>query len=226
MTSSKPTYILLLGPPGSGKGTQAKRVRDPFHLVHVASGDLFRENIKNETEMGLEAKEYMDRGELVPDDVTIAMVLERLARTDASSGALLDGFPRTVPQAESLERALESAGNRLNLVILIEVSDDRIVKRLSGRLICRTCGEPYHIKHKPPLKPGICDTDQGELYRRPDDNPETVRNRLKVYWEQTTPLIEYYRAKGILEEVNGDQTIDKVGEDVLKVVSAYISPEG
>jgi adenylate kinase len=220
MTPINPTYILLLGPPGSGKGTQAKLIQRAEHILHVASGDLFRENIKNQTRLGLEAKSYMDRGELVPDDVTTAMVLERLARPDGQSGALLDGFPRTVPQAESLDRALEGRAEKLDLVISIEVPDERIVERLSGRLICRLCGETYHVEHNPPLKPGVCDTDGGELYRREDDNPSTVRNRIQVYWTQTTPLIEYYESKGILDSVNGNQPIAKVGEEILGVLRA------
>ncbi len=211
-------YIILLGPPASGKGTQAAQLREFLHLPHVASGDLFRENLKNETDLGKQAKSYMDRGALVPDDVTIGMVLERLSRPDTAAGALLDGFPRTIAQAEALDKALQAKGQKISLVPSIEVPDDVLIERVSGRRLCPTCGESYHIKFNPPKNPGVCDNDGGKLYQRDDDNSETVRNRLKVYWEQTNPLINYYRNQGILVEINGDQPIAAVQEDLRKTM--------
>jgi adenylate kinase len=205
-----PKYIVLLGPPASGKGTQAAQLCEALKLPHVSSGDLFRENIKNKTELGLKAKTYMDRGDLVPDDITIAMVMERLSRPDCVPGAILDGFPRTLAQAEALDRALAARGDRISVVPNITVPDEVLVERVSGRRLCRVCGESYHIRFKPPRQPGMCDKDGGELYQRDDDKPETVRKRLQVYWEQTSPLIEYYRRKGVLVEINGDQAIDSV----------------
>jgi len=184
----------------------------------VASGDLFRENLKNKTELGLKAKVYMDRGDLVPDDVTIAMVMERLSRPDCSGGALLDGFPRTIAQAEALDQALAERGHRINVVPYIAVPDEVLVERVSGRRLCRVCGEAYHVRFNPPRQPGVCDNDGGELYQRDDDKPETVRQRLKVYWEQTSPLIDYYRSQGVLVEINGDQPIDAVTADLYAAV--------
>jgi adenylate kinase len=214
MMPEEPRYIVLLGPPASGKGTQAARLREELGLTHVASGDLFRENLKNETALGLKAKAYMDRGELVPDDVTIAMVMDRLSRLDCASGALLDGFPRTIAQAKALDKALAEQGSRVSSVPYVAVPDEVLVDRVSGRRLCRTCGESYHVKFNPPQQPGVCDKDGGELYQRDDDKPETVRKRLKVYWEQTSPLIDHYRDLGVLVEVDGDQSIDAVTEDL------------
>jgi adenylate kinase len=215
----EPRFIVLLGPPASGKGTQAARLREALGLPHVASGDLFRENLKNETELGLKAKVYMDRGELVPDDVTIAMVMERLNRPDCAGGALFDGFPRTIAQAEALDQALAERGHRISVVPYIAVPDEVLVERVSGRRLCRVCGEAYHVKFNPPKRPGVCDNDGGELYQRGDDKPETVRKRLQVYWEQTSPLIEYYRDRGMLVEVDGDQPIDAVAADLRAAVA-------
>jgi adenylate kinase len=215
----EPRFIVLLGPPASGKGTQAARLREALGLPHVASGDLFRENLKNETELGLKAKVYMDRGELVPDDVTIAMVMERLNRPDCAGGALFDGFPRTIAQAEALDQALAERGHRISVVPYIAVPDEVLVERMSGRRLCRVCGEAYHVKFNPPKRPGVCDNDGGELYQRGDDKPETVRKRLQVYWEQTSPLIEYYRDRGMLVEVDGDQPIDAVAADLRAAVA-------
>jgi adenylate kinase len=206
----EPRYIVLLGPPASGKGTQAAKLREALNLPHVASGDLFRENLKNETELGRKAKVYMDRGDLVPDDITIAMVMERLSRPDCASGALLDGFPRTMAQAKALDQALAAQGRGISIVPNIVVPDDVLVERVSGRRLCRVCGEAYHVQFNPPKQPGVCDNDGGELYQRDDDKPGTVRQRLKVYWDQTSPLIGYYRQQGVLVEVNGDQPIDAV----------------
>ena len=208
--TSEPKYIILLGPPASGKGTQATRLRDIVNLPHVASGDLFRYNLKNETELGLKAKTYMDQGALVPDDITIAMVLDRLSRDDCKLGALLDGFPRTIAQAEALDAALAESNHKINLVLNISVPDEVLIKRVTGRRLCRTCGEPYHILFKQPKKEGICDLDGGELYQRDDDSEETARTRLSVYWKQTSPLIDYYRGHGVLRDIDGDQSIDNV----------------
>ena len=215
----EPRFIVLLGPPASGKGTQAARLREALGLPHVASGDLFRENLKNETELGLKAKVYMDRGELVPDDVTIGMVMERLNRPDCAGGALFDGFPRTIAQAEALDQALAERGHRISVVPYIAVPDEVLVERVSGRRLCRVCGEAYHVKFNLPKRPGVCDDDGGELYQRDDDKPETVRKRLQVYWEQTSPLIGYYRDRGILVEVDGDQAIDAVAADLRAAVA-------
>ncbi|GAB4540954.1 MAG: hypothetical protein Kow0063_31330 [Anaerolineae bacterium] len=223
--TKEPGYIVLLGPPASGKGTQAAQLREMLDLPHVASGDLFRENLKNETELGMKAKAYIDRGELVPDDVTIAMVMDRLRQPDCAQGALLDGFPRTMAQAEALDQALAARGHKISVVTYIAVPDEILVERVSGRRICRVCGESYHIQFNPPQKPGICDRDGGELYQRDDDKPETVRQRLKVYWEQTSPLIDYYRQQGVLVEINGDQPIEAVQADLRAAVSKALSAE-
>ena len=218
--TEKPKYIVLIGPPASGKGTQAVMLRELLDLPHVASGDLFRENLKNETELGRQAKVYMDRGELVPDDVTIAMVMERLSRPDCAGGAILDGFPRTMAQAEALDHAVAELGHEISVVPYFAVPEEELVERVSGRRLCRVCGESYHVRFNPPQQPGVCDNDGGELYQRDDDKPETVRKRLEVYWEQTSPLIDYYRAKGILAEINGDQPIDAVAAELRTVVAA------
>jgi adenylate kinase len=213
-----PRYIILLGPPGSGKGTQAARVSESLNLPHVASGDLFRYNLKNETELGLKAKAYMDRGDLVPDDITIAMVMERLSQPDCANGVLLDGFPRTVTQAEALDQALAAQGHRVSKVPLIAVPDEVVVERLSGRLICRECQAPFHTIYNP-FQTCPYDKCQGEyLYQRDDDKPETVRSRLQVYWKQTSPLIEYYRDHGVLVEIYGDQPMEAVEADLRAAI--------
>ena len=218
--TEKPKYIVLIGPPASGKGTQAVMLRELLDLPHVASGDLFRENLKNETELGRQAKVYMDRGELVPDDVTIAMVMERLSRPDCAGGAILDGFPRTMAQAEALDHAVAELGHEISVVPYFAVPEEELVERVSGRRLCRVCGGSYHVRFNPPQQPGVCNNDGGELYQRDDDKPETVRKRLEVYWEQTSPLIDYYRAKGILAEINGDQPIDAVAAELRAAVAA------
>ena len=212
-------FLILLGPPMSGKGTQAARLTQLLGIPKVSSGDLFRDNIKNQTNLGLEAKKYIDRGDLVPDEVTIGMVKERLHREDCLGGALLDGFPRTTPQAEALDEILAGFGASLAVVISVAVPEEVLVERASGRRICRTCGQSYHLMFDPPKEPGICDEDRGELYQREDDKSETVRQRLAVYQAQTSPLVEFYRARGILQEVNGDQLIDDVADDILQVVN-------
>jgi adenylate kinase len=202
--------LVLLGGPGSGKGTQAEQLSKQLKLPHIATGDLFRENLKEQTDLGQLAKAYMDRGELVPDDVTEAMVCERLSRPDARPGFILDGFPRTLPQAEALMDMLTTQQRRLAGVVYIHVSDQEIVNRLSGRWICRNCQTPYHLKFKPPAKPGTCDSCGGQLYQRDDDNPTTVRARLKTFHGQTEPLIEYYRQAGLLSEIDGEGAVAEV----------------
>jgi len=213
-------YLILLGPPGAGKGTQAERLERELHLPHIASGDLFRENLKNETELGLLAKKYMDKGDLVPDDVTIAMVQERLQRPDCDQGVILDGFPRTQAQAQSLNELLADMGRGLDGVLYIAVPDEELVSRLSGRWICRQCQTPYHTIFSPPATEGMCDACGGELYQRDDDKPQTVRARLKVYHRQTSPLIDYYRQAGLLVEIDGAGDIDAVSAALLEAARA------
>ncbi len=216
--TQKPKFVILLGPPAAGKGTQATRLSEHLNLPHVASGDLFRYNLKNETELGLQAKAYMDRGALVPDDLTIAMVLDRLSRPDCAAGALLDGFPRTLAQAAALDKALAEKGVAINGVLNIIVPNEALIERVTGRRLCRSCGEPYHIKFNPPQTEGVCDKDGGELYQRDDDNETTVQNRLKVYWDQTSPLIGYYKNTGVLVDIDGNQDIDAVTEALKAAV--------
>jgi adenylate kinase len=211
-------YIVLLGPPGAGKGTQAQIVAEKQGLVHVSSGDLFRENLKHETDLGKLAQTYMKRGELVPDDVTIAMVRDRLSRPDCRNGALLDGFPRTPAQAEALSRMLQELDGSVNLVPYIFVLEEILVEGLGGRWICRANGHVFHEKFNPPAVAGLCDEDGSELYQRDDDKPETVKNRIKVYQDQTAPLISYYQEKGLLVEIDGTKPIDTVTTDLLQAI--------
>lgn len=213
-----PVFMVMLGAPGAGKGTQAKQLSEKLGLTHVSSGDLFRENIKNETELGKLASSYMEKGELVPDDVTISMVKDRLSRPDCAKGAILDGFPRTVAQAKALDAMLAELGYQIGLVPYIQVPEAVLMERLTGRWTCRENGHIFHTLFNPPKQPGICDLDGSELYQRPDDKPETVQNRIRVYFNQTAPLIEYYRETGVLKEINGDQEIEKVNQDLLAVV--------
>jgi len=212
------TYIVLLGPPGAGKGTQAEIISKEFGLVHISSGDLFRENLKNETELGKLAKGYMDSGALVPDDVTIAMVKDRISRPDCEKGVLLDGFPRTAAQAEALDKMLATLNSKVNCVPYISVPAEVLIERLGGRWTCPTCGKVYHQKFNPPVQSGKCDTDGAALYQRADDQVATVENRIKVYGNQTAPLIAYYQGKGLLAEVDGTQSIDVVGAHILKAI--------
>jgi adenylate kinase len=210
-----PVYIVLLGPPGAGKGTQAEIISEELGLAHISSGDLFREHIKNQTELGLLAKGYMDKGNLVPDDVTIAMIRERLGRPDCEKGALLDGFPRTPAQAEALEAMLVGFGGQVDGVPYIQVEEGVLVERLSGRWTCRAEGHIFHELFNPPNQPGVCDHDGSELYQREDDRRDTVERRIHVYMEQTAPLIEHYRAQGKLLPINGDQSIEAVTAELL-----------
>jgi adenylate kinase len=216
--ADRPRFFVLLGPPMSGKGTQAARLSASLNIPQISSGDLFRYNIKNQTDLGREAKSFMDRGDLVPDQVTIGMVAERLKREDCRRGALLDGFPRTIPQAEALDGILKELGASLTGVLSINVPENVLVERASGRRICRSCGQSYHLAFHPPAAEGICDLDGGELYQREDDLPDTVRQRLEVYQAQTSPLVEFYRSRGLLREIDGDQSIDEVGEAITAVV--------
>jgi adenylate kinase len=209
------TFIVMLGPPGVGKGTQAKILSKKTGLAHISSGDLFRENLKNQTELGKLAQTYMSKGELVPDDVTVAMVKDRLTRPDCESGAILDGFPRTPAQAEALEAMLGEFEGHVDCVPFIRASDDILVDRLTGRWTCRAEGHVFNAKTNPPKNPGKCDFDGSELYQRDDDKEETVTNRIQVYLNQTAPLISYYRERGKLVEINGAQAIDRVTEDLL-----------
>lgn len=217
-----PNYVVLLGPPGAGKGTQAKTLSEVLGLAHVSSGDLFRENLKNQSELGKLAQQYMSRGELVPDDVTIAMVRDRLNRSDAAQGAVLDGFPRTPPQAEALSSMLAEWNSRVDIVPYISVPAEVLIERLSGRWTCQAAGHVYHEKFNPPETPGVCDIDQSKLYQREDDKPETVRNRIRVYMDQTAPLIEYYQEKGLLLEIDGTQPIAQVSEQLVSAVERVI----
>jgi adenylate kinase len=213
-------YIVLLGPPGAGKGTQAQIIAKEFGLVHVSSGDLFRENLKNQTELGNLAKGFMDRGELVPDDVTIAMVKDRISRPDCEKGVLLDGFPRTPAQAAALDAMLATIGGRVNCVPFIAVPADVLITRLSGRWTCPSCGKVYHEKFNPPAQAGVCDADGAALIQRDDDKPATVERRIKVYVEQTAPLIAYYQNQSLLAEVDGTMSIEAVSEKMLAAIRA------
>ncbi|MGZ9222454.1 MAG: adenylate kinase [Anaerolineales bacterium] len=209
------TFIVMLGPPGVGKGTQAKILSEKTGLAHISSGDLFRENLKNQTELGKLAQTYMTKGELVPDDVTVAMIKDRLTRPDCQAGAILDGFPRTPAQAEALEMMLRAFHGQVDVVPFVTAGQDVLIERLTGRWTCRAEGHVFNEKTNPPKTPGKCDFDGSELYQRDDDKPETVKNRIKVYFEQTAPLISYYRDHGKLVEIDGTQSIDQVTEDLL-----------
>jgi len=206
--------LVLMGLPGAGKGTQAERIVEKYGIPHISTGDMFRAAIKEGTELGLKAKSYMDQGALVPDEVTIGIVRERLSKEDCRNGFLLDGFPRTVPQAEALEEILAGLNKKIDYVININVDPDVLVERLTGRRICKTCGSTYHLVFNPPAKEGICDKCGGELYQRSDDREDTVKNRLRVNLEQTKPLLDFYEAKGYLRTINGQQDIDKVFADI------------
>ena len=212
--------IIMLGAPGAGKGTQAKQIADKYGIPHISTGDIFRANIKNGTELGKKAKTYMDQGLLVPDELTCDLVVDRIQQDDAKNGFVLDGFPRTIPQAEALTEALKKLGTSMDFAINIEVKDENIVRRMSGRRACVNCGATYHIVHIPPKKEGICDRCGSELILRDDDKPETVQNRLKVYHEQTQPLIDYYTEQGILKSVDGMLPMDEVFDAIVAVLGA------
>lgn len=216
------TYIVLLGPPGVGKGTQAKILAEKTGLAHISSGDLFRENIKSQTELGQLAQTYMNKGELVPDDVTIAMIRERLSLPDCQKGAILDGFPRTPAQADALKQMLAGFGGDVDVVPYITAEAEVLIARLSGRWTCRANGHVFHATFNPPRKAGVCDLDGSELYQRDDDKIETVTRRIQVYMEQTAPLIAYYRRAGKLIEINGDQPIEQVTASLLKALEKQI----
>jgi adenylate kinase len=211
-------FYVLLGPPGAGKGTQAQIICAHCGIPHISSGNIFRENLQNETELGRKAKLFMDKGELVPDDITIRMVEDRLAQEDCASGALLDGFPRTPTQAEALDLFLDTMGSRIEKVPFIHVDEKELVERLSNRWTCRAEGHVFHTEYKPPKEAGVCDHDGSELYQREDDKRETVEQRISVYFNQTAPLINYYREKGILVEIDGSQSIEDVSKELLDVV--------
>ena len=210
--------IIMLGAPGAGKGTQAKMIAEKYSIPHVSTGDIFRANIKNGTELGKEAKKYMDQGLLVPDELTVKILLDRVAQPDCENGYVLDGFPRTIPQAQVLDEALTKLGEKIDYAINVDVPDENIVKRMSGRRACLKCGATYHIEHIPPKKEGLCDTCGSELVLRDDDKPETVLNRLKVYHEQTQPLIDFYTAKGVLKTVDGTVDMQDVFASIIAIL--------
>ena len=206
--------IVLMGLPGAGKGTQADKIVEKYGIPHISTGDMFRAAIKDGTELGVKAKSFMDQGALVPDEVTIGIVRERLSKPDCDEGFLLDGFPRTVPQAEALDALLKDLGKSIEYVLDIEVDTDELVARLSGRRICKVCGTSYHLIFNPPKVEDVCDKDGGELYQRADDNPDTVMNRLEVNMNQTAPLLDFYGEKGVLTKINGQQDINLVFKDL------------
>lgn len=210
--------IIMLGAPGAGKGTQAKKIADKYGIPHISTGDIFRANIKNNTELGKKAKTYMDQGLLVPDELVVDLVVDRVAQDDCSKGYVLDGFPRTIPQAEALDKALQAVGTKMDYAINVEVPDENIIRRMSGRRACVGCGATYHMVYAPTKVEGICDVCGKELILRDDDKPETVKKRLTVYHEQTQPLIEYYTKAGILVEVDGTIDIDDVFGAIVKVL--------
>lgn len=213
--------LLIMGAPGAGKGSQAELIKKHYRLPHISTGDMFREAIASQKPVGLLAKSYMEKGELVPDEVTIELVRGRLQEADARNGFLLDGFPRTKAQAEMLEEILQELGVKIDVVINLLVRDDLLVKRISGRRICRNCGRTYHVETKRPQVDGVCDDCGGELFQRADDNEETVRNRLAVYYRQTEPLLEYYKAKGLLKNINGEGSIDAIFEEVKAFLEEF-----
>lgn len=207
--------IIMLGAPGAGKGTQAKKIAERFQIPHISTGDIFRANIKAGTELGIKAKEYMDQGQLVPDELTVGLLMDRVAQPDCANGYVLDGFPRTIPQAECLDKAL---GMPVDYAVNVEVPDEAIVQRMSGRRACLACGATYHIEHIPPKTPGVCDVCGAQLVLRDDDKPETVQKRLGVYHQQTQPLIDYYTNQGVLRQVDGTQPMEQVFADILRVL--------
>ncbi len=213
--------IVLFGPPGAGKGTQAKELTKRYGIPHISTGDILRANVRDGTELGMKAKEYMDRGELVPDTVLIGLIRNRLNEPDCKEGYLLDGYPRTIPQADALDIILREIGKPLDVVINIDVSDDSLVERLSGRRTCPTCGESYHVVFNPPEQQGVCDACGSQLYQRDDDREEVIRQRLAVYNQKTKPLIDYYAKAGILVNIDGSRSVDEVFRAVSGVMDKY-----
>lgn len=210
--------IIMLGAPGAGKGTQAKMIADKYKIPHISTGDIFRLNIKNGTELGMEAKKYMDQGLLVPDELTVRILLDRVAKEDCKDGYVLDGFPRTIPQAEVLEDALNKLGDKIDYAVNVEVPDENIIRRMGGRRACLSCGATYHIEHVPPKKEGVCDQCGQPLVLRDDDKPETVKNRLRVYQEQTQPLIDFYTERKVLRTVDGTQDMQDVFHAIVEIL--------
>ena len=218
MKKGKIMKIVMLGAPGAGKGTQANMIAEKYNIPHISTGDIFRANIKNGTELGKEAKGYMDKGQLVPDELTVKLLLDRVAQADCKNGYVLDGFPRTIPQAEVLDGELTKNGEKLDYAIDVDVPDENIIHRMGGRRACLKCGATYHVEYVPPKKEGICDVCGSELVLRDDDKPETVKNRLKVYHDQTQPLIEYYTKQNVLHSVDGTQDVNKVFSDITEML--------
>lgn len=212
--------LIMLGAPGAGKGTQAKQIAKAYSIPHISTGDIFRANIKNNTELGQKAKTYMDAGQLVPDELTCDLVMDRIHQDDCANGFVLDGFPRTIPQAEALTKALEADGQKMDYAIDVDVPDENIVNRMGGRRVCLNCGATYHVVSIPPKKEGICDACGSELVLREDDKPETVQERLRVYHEQTQPLIAYYKEQGILRSVDGTVPMEEVFASIQKILEA------
>ena len=212
--------LVLLGPPGAGKGTQSAVLSKKYNVPHISTGDILRESIKQGLPLGLKAKSYMDKGELVPDEIVTGIVVERIKKPDAKEGFLLDGFPRTLKQAEDLDKALTASSSKIDMVLYFATSPEVAIERLSGRRVCKSCGFNYHVKNIPPKKEGVCDKCGGELFQRPDDKEATVRNRLKVYEAQTKPLIDYYNKKSILKEVSGDMGVDELFKVLSKIFAA------
>ena len=210
--------IVMLGAPGAGKGTQANMIAEKYNIPHISTGDIFRANIKNGTELGKEAKGYMDKGLLVPDELTVKLLLDRVAQDDCKNGYVLDGFPRTIPQAEVLDSELTKNGEKIDFAVNVDVPDENIIHRMGGRRACLKCGATYHVEYVPPKKEGICDVCGSELVLRDDDKPETVKNRLKIYHDQTQPLIEYYSKKKVLHSVDGTQDMKKVFADITAIL--------
>ena len=212
--------IIMLGAPGAGKGTQAKKIAEKYHIPHISTGDIFRANIKNGTELGKKAKTYMNQGLLVPDELTVDLVIDRVGQDDCKDGYILDGFPRTIPQAECLDAALEKRGEKVDFAINVEVPDENIVNRMSGRRACVGCGATYHIKYNPTKVDGVCDACGEKLVLRDDDKPETVQKRLGVYHDQTQPLIDYYTKSGVLKEVDGTVDMEDVFQAIVEILGA------
>ena len=210
--------IIMLGAPGAGKGTQAKKIAAQYSIPHISTGDIFRANIKNNTELGQKAKTYMDKGELVPDSLVVDLIMDRFKEADCANGYVLDGFPRTIPQAEALDNALKANGAQVDCAINVEAPDENIINRMSGRRACVGCGATYHIKYNPTKVEGVCDACGEKLILRDDDKPETVKNRLSVYHEQTQPLIDYYNKAGVLAEVDGTKDMEDVFKDIVNIL--------